>query len=131
VVVKSNNEYIVDVSDIVSFSGGANNILSGTTNNTTGLADSKTTELALTRFNFDDLYINGDAGLRFFVQGLNATQITDSTPNSSTGKYTETSSDRISNAAGEGVSGGVPFVVTGNLNGNLSASLTNRPVVIE
>ena len=127
VVVKSNNELIVDVSDIVSFKSGTNDILSGSVNVSTGLASKKTTELILVALNFDDTFIAGGSDLKLFVQGLDTISTTDSTPNSSSGKYTENTSDKISNAAGEGQSGIAPFVVTGSIKGSRKTTLTYAP----
>jgi hypothetical protein len=127
VVVKSNNELIVDVSDIVSFKSGTNDILSGSVNASTGLASKKTTELILVALNFDDTFIVGGSDLKFSVQGLDTVSTTDSTPNSSSGKYVENTSDKINNAAGEGQSGIAPFVVTGSIKGSRKTTLTYAP----
>lgn len=130
VVVRNNNELIVDVSDIVSVSGGTNDIVSGATNNYTGLANPRTTELSLIRLNFDDTFIIGGSGLNFFVQGLNTTKTTDTQPGATSGHYTEQSTDHADNVVGEGASGGTPFVVTGNLQGHRNANLTYQPPVV-
>ena len=132
VVVSKNNEFIVDVSDIVSFSAGTNDILSGTVNNNTGLASSKTTELTLVTLKFDDTFITDTNGtvissdLSFSGKGLDTINTKDSTPNSA-GKYNENTSDKISNAVGEGQSGGKPFVMTGTIQGSRNATLTRLP----
>jgi hypothetical protein len=122
VVVKDNSEFIVDVSDIISISGGEYTILSGTIKNATGLANPKTTELALLRLEFDDTFISGGSNLKFFVQGLNTTKTADTDPNSD-GKYNEQSSEKTEDLTGEGTSLGTPFVVTGNLEGRRDTAL--------
>jgi hypothetical protein len=126
VVVKSNNDLIVDVSDIVKFESGTNDILAGTTNNLTGLADNNTVELLITRLKFDDTFITGGSDLSFYAQGLDTVRTQDSTPNNN-GKYNEITSDKVDKAAGEGQSGGVPFVLTGTIQGSLRTSLTLSP----
>ncbi len=124
VVVGKNNDFIVDVSDILSFSAGQNDILSGKVDTTTGLASHSTTELSIVTLAFDDTFIVGGSDLNFTVLGLDTTRTNDSTPNSSTGKYNENTSDNISNATGEGQSGGTPFVITGTVQGKRKVSLT-------
>lgn len=126
VVVRGNNTFIVDVSDIVTFSGGTNDILSGTTNNLNGLADPRITELTLVRLNFDDTFIEGGTNLRFSIQGLDTIKTQDSNPGNN-GNYYEKTTDNVKNAAGEGQSGGTPFVMTGSIAGNRSVGLTLAP----
>jgi len=126
VVVKANNDFIVDVSDILSFTSGANAILSGTTNNTTGLANPKVTELVLVSLNFDDTFIEGGSNLRFFAQGLDTIKTQDSNPGTND-NYNEKTSDSVKNAAGEGWSGGTPFVVTGSIKGKRNVTLNLAP----
>jgi hypothetical protein len=123
VVVNGNGQLIVDVSDIVHFDASTNSVLSGKVNNTTGLADAKTTELAIARMTFDDTFIIGGNNLSFVIQGVDKVKTTDTKPGSG-GNYNETSTDEISNAAGEGQSGGKPFVITGSISGNRSAKLS-------
>jgi len=119
----------VDVSDIIAFTDGANDILNGTTNNTTGLADPKITELTLVRLDFDDTFIAGGTSLRFFIQGLDAIKTQDSNPGNN-GKYNEKTSDHVKNAAGEGRSGGTPFVLTGSIEGNRHVTLNVQPPAV-
>lgn len=126
VVVRGNNDLIVDVSDIITFTGGANDILSGTTNNTTGLANPKITELVLVRLDFDDTFIEGGTSLRFFIQGLDTIKTQDSNPGNN-GNYNEKTTDNVKNAAGEGLSGGTPFVMTGSIEGNRNVTLNVQP----
>ena len=128
VVVKSNNDFIVDVSDIVAFTAGNNDVLSGTIDNTTSLARPNITELIIVSLSFDDTFIVGGSDLSFSVSGLDTIKTNDSTPNSSNGKYNEKTSDKVSDGTGEGQSGGTPFVVTGSIDGNRNVSLTYAPV---
>ena len=132
VVVSGNNDLIVDVSDIMSFSSGTNDIVSGRVSNTTGLARPKTTELIYVSLNFDDTFIPpgvvipgpGSYGnLKFFISGLDTIKTTDSTPGSG-GNYHEITSDSVKNGAGEGQSGGAQCVVTGSIHGNRGANPT-------
>jgi hypothetical protein len=127
IVVTGNNRFIVDVSDIVSFSAGYNDILSGVTNNVTGLADKNITELILVGFRFDDTFITNGSNLSFAVQGLDTVKTADTSPQTNTGKYTEKSSDLITGANGEGQSGGVPFVMTGSIQGSRTVTLIYTP----
>jgi hypothetical protein len=122
VVVKDNSEFIVDVSDIITISGGDYTVISGTIKTTTGLANPKTTELALLRLHFDDTFIPGGTNLKFTVQGLNTSKTEDTSPNSA-GKYNEQSSEKTADLTGEGTSLGTPFVVTGNLSGQRDTAL--------
>lgn len=126
VVVRGNNDFIVDVSDIITFTSGTNDILSGTTNNITGLADSKTTELVLVSLNFDDTFITGGSNLHFFAQGIDTVKTQDSQPGNN-GNYNERTSDNVKDAAGEGQSGGTPFVITGSIQGNRNVTLNILP----
>lgn len=126
VVVRGNNDFVVDVSDIITFTGGTNDILTGTTNNATGLADSKTTELVLVSLKFDDTFITGGSNLRFFAQGLDTIKTQDSKPGNN-GNYNEKTSDSVKDTAGEGQSAGTPFVIAGSIQGNRNVSLNILP----
>jgi hypothetical protein len=132
VVVNGNNELIVDVSDIVSFSAGTNDIVSGRVSNATGLAQPNTTELVYVSLNFDDTFISpgvvipgvGSYGnLKFFIVGLDTIKTSDSTPGAS-GNYRENTSDFVKSGAGEGEISGAQCVVTGSIQGSRGASLT-------
>jgi hypothetical protein len=129
IVVAGNNNLIVDVSDIISFTAGNNDILSGTTNNVTGLAAASTSELILVGFRFDDTSVTNGTDLSFSVTGLDTVRTKDSTPSATTGKYNETTSDRLNTAQGEGHSGGVPFVISGTIQGNRNVNLVYTPPV--
>ncbi len=123
VVVDKNDQLIVDVSDIMRFSAGDNDILSGKINDTTRLASPSLTELIVVKLTFDDTFIFGGGNLKFFAQGLDTVQTKDSKPNAS-GNYSENSSDSVKNSAGEGSSKGSPFVLTGSIQGKRNVKLT-------
>jgi hypothetical protein len=133
VVVKNNNDLIVDVSDILTFTSGANDIVSGTVNTTTSLADPNITELIIVNLNFDDTFITNNVGdiissdLTFSVRGLDSVKTNDSTPNQNTNKYKEKTGDKVENAVGEGQSGGTPLVISGGIHGNRKATLDLTP----
>jgi hypothetical protein len=113
-VLGTSNKFLVDVSDILSVETGANNIVSGKINDSTGLYDNFGTSLCIVRFNYDDSRISGGVGLQFYLAGLMTSIVTDTTTNAS-GVYTETDCDSSDFAAGEGNYQGTPFVITGSL----------------
>jgi len=80
----------------------------------------------LVNLNFDDTFIVGGSDLRFFAQGLDTIKTQDSKPGNN-GNYNEKTSDSVKATAGEGQSGGTPFVITGSISGNRNASLTIAP----
>lgn len=121
VVVTRFNQFIVDVSDILKFSGGTNDIISGHVNDTTGLAKPQTTELTLVKLTFDDTFISGGGNLSFFVQGVDTVKTKDTTPVA--GSYVEVTSDSVKNASGEGQSGGTAFIATGSIKGSRNVKL--------
>ena len=88
-----------------------------------GLADSKTTEQVIAQMTFDDTFIANGNNLSFVIQGLDKVKTSDSKPGSG-GNYNKSSSDDVSNAAGEGQSAGKTFVITGSIKGNRSAKLS-------
>jgi hypothetical protein len=105
---------LLEVSDIMSFSGGDNDIRSGKENDSTGLANPTTKSLRLGKITFDDTFIEGGVGLKFFIQGLLSTSETDTVP--SGGVYTQTKTGRLMNGTGEGIdSDGNAFVLTGTV----------------
>ena len=122
VVVDHNDALLVDVSDILSFSSGTNDIMSGHVSDATGLAHSDTTELTYTSLRFDDTFIRGGGNLSFFVGGVDVIETTDSTPGGS-GNYHENTVDNVKNGAGEGQSNGTQFIVTGSIQGSRSVNL--------
>jgi hypothetical protein len=127
-VVISGTNVLVDVSDIISFDSGDNEITSGKRSDSTGLASPSETRVQVGRINFDDTaFSDPDGGLKFFLQGLITTTITDSTPVS--GVYTEKQKSTISSAVGEGTSNiGTgdehPFVMTGTVTATGSGTFS-------
>ncbi len=114
-VVVAGTNILLNVSDILSFSNGDNEIVSGKRNDLTGLANPTTSRLQIGRLTFDDTAINGGAGLKFYLQGLLSQTESDTVPVNSV--YTRTRSAKLSNGTGEGTnSGGRAFVLTGSLS---------------
>ena len=114
-VVVAGTNILVTVSDILSFTNGDNEIVSGKRNDLTGLANPTTSKLQIGRLTFDDTAINGGAGLKFYLQGLVSQTESDTVPINNV--YTRTRSAKLSNGTGEGTdSGGHAFVLTGSLS---------------
>jgi hypothetical protein len=127
-VVMDGTNVLVDVSDIVSFDSGDNEITSGKKNDVTGLSSPSETRLQVGRITFDDTAFNDpDGGLKFFLQGLVTFTKTDSTPVN--GVYTEKVKVTIASGVGEGTSNiGTgnehPFVVTATVTGSGSGTFS-------
>jgi hypothetical protein len=127
-VVMDGTNVLVDVSEIVSFDSGDNEITSGKRSDLTGLSSPSETRLQVGRITFDDTDFNDpDGGLKFFLQGLVTFTKTDSTP--ANGVYTEKVKVTIANAVGEGTSNiGTGdehrFVVTGTVTGSGSGTFS-------
>lgn len=126
VVVNRNNELLADVSDIMHFTTGTNDIVSGRVDNTTGLASPNRKDLVLVTLNFDDTSITNGSNLRFSMLGLDQVKTRDSKPGGG-GNYNENTTDQISNAVGEGQSGDTPLIITGTIHGNGKARLNLLP----
>ena len=126
-VLGKTNNLLVDVSDIMTANNpGTNNIQSGkSTSLNPGFGTS--TDLQLLTIKFDDTSIPGDAGLQFYLTGIGTGKITGSTPNKSTGAYTESSSGSLSSGTGEGSYLGNPFVCTGTASASGKAMLNINP----
>jgi hypothetical protein len=125
-VVSRNNELLADVSDLMHFSTGTNDIVSGRVDNSTGLASPNRKNLVLVTLNFDDTSITNGSNLRFSIQGLDQIKTRDTKPGGG-GNYNENTTHQISNAVGEGQSGDTPFIITGTIHGNGKARLTLPP----
>jgi len=121
VVVDNNNQFVVDVSDIVQFTRSTNGVLDGRINDTTGLAAGAVTETTFASLVFDDTAITNGGNLNYFVAGLDTLKIKDKTLTGN--NYQETTSDAVKNAMGEGQTAGTPFVITGSLKGSRKAKL--------
>lgn len=126
-VLDQTNNFLVDVSDILSIEKGSNNIVNGKIFDSTGLYDKSLTELHLLRLNYDDSGISGGAGLQFYLAGLMRGTITDTVSNKtghtfefdknwvSANTNTETYCYQMDAAVGEGNYQGRPFVIMGGL----------------
>jgi hypothetical protein len=99
-VVMVGTNVIADVGNIISFSTGDNEIISGT-RDTNGLARPAVTQSHLARVMFDDTGINTTNGIAFFLQGL-MTETTGDSAVDRNGNYTETHTVSMPSAAGEG-----------------------------
>jgi hypothetical protein len=122
VVVDSANTVMADVSDILSGSGGGNEVLSGKQNDTTQLASPTLNTMEVVKITFDDTAIAGGNNISFYLQGLSTKTVTDTTPTSA-GVYTETQTGKITGAAGEGTwSNSTPFVCSGNMTTTAKAT---------
>jgi len=112
-VVTLGTNVLVDVSDILSFSNGEQEVFSGKTSDATGLATPSITRLRTGRLSFDDTGIVNGSGLKFYLQGVLTEKRTDSVPVN--GTYTRSTSAKLSSGTGEGSSDGIPFILTGSL----------------
>ena len=113
-VLDKTNNFLVDVSDILSIEKGTNDIVSGKINDSTGLYENSATKVYILRISYDDSGISGGAGLQFYLAGLMRCTVTNTAPNES-GFYTETDSDRMDASAGQGHYQDRSFVITGSL----------------
>jgi hypothetical protein len=126
-VLGKTNNLLVDVSDIMTaIYPGTNNIQSGkSTSLNHGLGTS--TDLQLLTIKFDDTTVPGNAGLQFFLTGIGTGKTADTTPNKTTGAYTESSSGSLSSGTGEGSYLGNPFVCAGTASASGKATLNINP----
>jgi hypothetical protein len=122
-VVDSANNVLADVSDILSGSGGANEVVSGKQNDTTLLACPTSSKMEVVKIAFDDTAIAGGNNMAFYLQGLSTKTVTDTTPTIA-GVYIETQTGKITGAAGEGTwSNSTAFVCSGNVTTTGKATL--------
>jgi hypothetical protein len=114
-VVVLGTNVLVDVSDILSFSDGGNEIVSGRKSYQTGLSSPTTTRLQIGKLTFDDTEIQGGSGLKFYMQGVVSRIETDSIPIK--GIYSHTVTSKLTSGTGEGTNttGGSAFVLTGTI----------------
>ena len=113
---------LLNVSDIMSFSAGEKEIISGAQNDATGLASHTAQKRKIARIAFDDTFIAGGKNLQFYLQGVLNQSKTDTIP--AAGIYTEISTVKITNAAGEGSSQNLPFVCTGTVTATGRSALS-------
>ena len=120
--VINGTNFLVSVTNVMSFDPGENEINSGKLKDSTGLASPTLKRLQIGRINFDDTSITNGSNLKFYIQGIVNNTTTDTVPAS--GSYTETQSGKMTNGAGEGVdSDGTPFVLTGIVTATGKATL--------
>jgi hypothetical protein len=123
VVVDSANTVLADVSDILSGTNGGNEVLSGKQNDNTQLASPTLKTMEMVNIAFNDTAITGGNNISFYLQGLSTKTVTDTTPTSAN-VYTETETDKITGAAGEGTwSDGTPFVCSGNVTATAKVTI--------
>ena len=121
VVVNAANQLLVDVSDLIQWTRGSNTVLNGRINDTTGLADTKLTVMTFVTLAFDDTFVSGGGNMNYVLTGVDTQTIQDKLVAGN--NYQENTSDSVKNAAGEGQTGGTPFIVTGTIKGHFNASL--------
>jgi hypothetical protein len=124
-VVDKNNNFLVDVSDIISAEGTGNfgqDIFSGKQTDITSLSSPTITDMQIFTISYDDTGAGGS--LEFYLTGLITNTTTDTTPNNITGVYKETQSHKLSSGAGDGNFDSTPLVVTGSFSASGSANLT-------
>jgi hypothetical protein len=95
---------------------GPNSVFTGKAFVTNGVYDPSATEMEFFKLAFDDTAITGGVGVKFTLQGLLTTTITDSKPAKTTGIVTETTTGKMTTAAGDGSLSGTPFVITGSIS---------------
>ena len=126
-VLSATNSLLVDVSDIMSSSDGKfeNDIFSGSQNATNGLASPKTTDVHVLKVNYDDTWINGSVGVKFYMIGMMTSTVAETAPVA--GVYTRTESNKLVGGLGEGFFQEQPFVLTGTLTASGKGTLTLAP----
>ncbi len=126
VLGKSNN-FLVDVSDILSLNTGNRSVFSGKESDATGLANPSTTDRGLATLSFDDTRIAGGGNISFFLSGIFVSVTTDTKPNSLTGLYKEIQTHKASTAIGDGTYQGSDMVISGSINASGKATLQVVP----
>jgi hypothetical protein len=122
-VLTKTNTLIVDVSNIISATNGANDIYSGKYNNSAP-APASTTDLQVLTFQYDDTAITGSVGVKFYMTGLMTSTTTDiAVKSKSKSVTTETQSSKLSSGVGEGTYQGHQFVLTGSFSASGKATL--------
>lgn len=126
-VLTSTNTLLADVSDIINSDDGkfGNYVYSGKQNDTNNLASPITTNLHILTIKYDDTWINGSVGVKFYMIGLMTSTTTDTVPTA--GVYTQTESHKLASGTGEGIYQGQQFVLTGTMSASGKATLTLVP----
>jgi hypothetical protein len=136
-IVDKNNNVLQDVSDIIRISNGVNDIFSSKHTNQyispvgasgggilpfgTILQVGTFTGLQLLTIKYDDTVAGGR--LMFFLTGICTGKSMVTTPNKTTGAYTESISGSLNSGTGEGSYQGNPFVCTGTASESGKATL--------
>jgi hypothetical protein len=129
-VVDKHNNYLVDVSDILSLTKSGvydANVNSGKSNDTNNLAAPTQTDQKVYSINYDDSLATSN--ILFSFAGVLKSTTTDTTPNPE-GVYKETESHTMSSGQGDGLYYGNQFVITGasfKAGGTGELSDTNNP----
>jgi len=113
-VLSKNSQFLVDVSDILSFTNSGtfgSDVNSGKTSDTTSLADPTQTDQEVYTLVYDDSSIIGGADVQFSFSGVIKNVTTDTAPKD--GAYKETQSHTISGGQGDGAYEGIEAIVTG------------------
>lgn len=118
-VLDSHNQFLANVSDVVSSSSSTNSVISGDIDMATGLYTSTVTDLRLKKFAYNDSAVTAisnrpPAGVDFYLRGLETRTFIDSTPNKF-GDYTQSYTGKMTNGAGEGVWNGTTMIIEGEL----------------
>jgi hypothetical protein len=125
-VVDKNNNLLQDVSSVISINTPGNNDITSGKSISTYPNLKTSTDLQLLTIKYDDTGVGGS--LQFFLTGIATSKTTDSTPNKTTGAYTESSSGSLSSGTGEGSYQGTPFVCAGTASASGKATLNiNNP----
>jgi hypothetical protein len=120
-VVDKNNNTLVGVSDIISINSAGSNVITSSKSTSSNPSLGTSTDLELLSIKFDDTGAGGS--LKFFLSGIWTSKITDTTPQKTTGAYTESISGSLSSGTGEGSYQGNPFVCTGTASESGKATL--------
>jgi hypothetical protein len=125
VLVLHGTNILLNVSELLRFTTGEQEVFSGSWNTTNGLATPKVKKLQLAGMVFDDSSVAGGANLMFHVNGLLSQSTTDSPPIG--GVYKEKVTLKLTAATGDGTAGGAPIICSGTVTATGIASLTTSP----
>ena len=120
-VVLDNTNILLNVSDKLSFQTGDPKISSGKISTVTGLASPSAQTLQIAGVTFDDTFATNYVNLKFYLNGVLARTLADSTPNN--GAYIKTLTLKLTTAAGDGFVQGIPFICTGTIEAVFKTAL--------
>lgn len=113
-VVDKSNNFLVDVSDIVSGTpSGSAYVYSGKVSDDTGLGSPSQTDIQIYTITYDDTGIDGSLNLQFTLTGVLTELVSDGKVNLSTGLYTESQSHKLTLGTGDGSFSGQAIIVSG------------------